>query len=65
VIRVKNRARSLDAVRGFLSEVSRETPDYLTVSDTVIPEGIVSRYPGPEDVSIPVQTQLIVELCSR
>jgi small subunit ribosomal protein S4 len=65
VIRVKNRAKSLDAVRSFLSEVSREVPDYLTISETVIPEGIVSRYPGPEDVSIPVQTQLIVELCSR
>ena len=65
VVRVKNRAKSLDAVRGHLTEVSREIPDYLTVSDTAIPEGIVSRYPGPEDVSIPVQTQLIVELCSR
>lgn len=65
VIRVKNRAKSLDAVRGNLSEVSREVPDYLSVSETAVPEGIVSRYPGPEDVSIPVQTQLIVELCSR
>jgi small subunit ribosomal protein S4 len=65
VIRVKNRVTSLDSVRGHLTEVSREIPDYLTLSETAIPEGIVSRYPGPEDVSIPVQTQLIVELCSR
>jgi small subunit ribosomal protein S4 len=65
VIRVKNRAKSLDAVRGSLAEVNRDIPDYLSVSETAIPEGIVSRYPGPEDVSIPVQTQLIVELCSR
>lgn len=65
VIRVKNRAKSLEAVRGHQAEVSREVPEYLSLSDTAIPEGIVSRYPGPEDVSIPVQTQLIVELCSR
>lgn len=65
VVRVKNRAKSLDSVRGHLTEVSREVPDYLTIAETAIPEGIVSRYPGPEDVSIPVQTQLIVELCSR
>jgi len=65
VVRVKNRVKSLDAVRGHLTEVNREVPDYLTIAETAIPEGIVSRYPGPEDVSIPVQTQLIVELCSR
>jgi small subunit ribosomal protein S4 len=65
VIRVKNRAKSLDAVRASLAEVSRDIPDYLSISETAIPEGIVSRYPGPDDVSIPVQTQLIVELCSR
>ena len=28
-----------------------------------IPEGIVGRLPAADDVSIPVQTQLIVELC--
>jgi small subunit ribosomal protein S4 len=65
VVRVKNRVKSLDAVRGHLTEVSREVPDYLTIAEAAVPEGIVSRYPGPEDVSIPVQTQLIVELCSR
>ncbi len=65
VIRVKNRSKSLDLVRGKLSEVGRDVPDYLSLSETDIPEGIVARHPEPPDVSIPIQTQLIVELCSR
>ena len=65
VIRVKNRAKSLDLVRGVLAEYNRDAPEFLTVSGGDIPEGIVSRLPSAEDVSLPVQTQLIVELCSR
>ena len=49
-----------------LAEIGRDVPDFLTRSDgSRIPEGIVSRLPAADDVSIPVQTQLIVELCSR
>jgi hypothetical protein len=62
---VKNRAKSLDTVRSSLAEAHRDVPDFLTRSDTQIPEGIVGRLPADDDVSIPVQTQLIVELCSR
>jgi small subunit ribosomal protein S4 len=65
VIRVKNRAKSLDLTRANLAESGRDIPDFLSRSDTQIPEGIVGRLPSAEDVSIPVQTQLIVELCSR
>ncbi len=65
VIRVKNRAQSLDTVRRVLSESHRGVPDFLTLSESQIPEGVVSRLPVADDVSIPVQTQLIVELCSR
>jgi small subunit ribosomal protein S4 len=65
VIRVKNRAKSLDLVRGAMAEHSRDIPDFLSRSDAQIPEGIVGRLPAVDDVSIPVQTQLIVELCSR
>jgi small subunit ribosomal protein S4 len=65
VIRVKNRAKSLDLVRGALAESGRDIPDFLSRSDSQIPEGIVGRLPAADDVSIPVQTQLIVELCSR
>ncbi len=65
VIRVKNREKSLDAVRGNLAEYSHDVPDYLSVSNEGIPEGIVGRLPSIDDISLPVQTQLIVELCSR
>jgi small subunit ribosomal protein S4 len=65
VIRVKNRAKSLDLVRAAMSESSRDIPDFLSRSDAQIPEGIVGRLPAADDVSIPVKTQLIVELCSR
>lgn len=65
VIRVKNRAKSLDLVRASLAENERDVPDYLSVTEGDIPEGIIARYPDPEDVSVPVETQLIVELCSR
>jgi small subunit ribosomal protein S4 len=65
VVRVKNRAKSLDLVRKNLAETQHEMPSFLSLSDTEIPEGIVGRLPDPDDVSLPVQTQLIVELCSR
>ncbi len=65
VIRAKNRSKSLDLVRGAMAESSRDIPDFLSRSEAQIPEGIVSRLPAVDDVSIPVQTQLIVELCSR
>lgn len=65
VIRVKNRAESLDMVRAAQSENSKSVPDYLAVTESQVPEGIVGRLPSPEDVSLPVDTQLIVELCSR
>ncbi|MCC7474100.1 MAG: 30S ribosomal protein S4 [Pirellulales bacterium] len=65
VIRVKNRAKSLDLVRGSMAENARDVPDFLSRGDSQIPEGVVGRLPAIDDVSIPVQTQLIVELCSR
>ena len=65
VVRVKNRSKSLDLAKSHLAENHRQAPDFLSVSDSGVPEGIVGRLPGADDVSIPVQTQLIVELCSR
>jgi small subunit ribosomal protein S4 len=65
VIRVKNREKSLDLARGHMAENNRGIPDFLSVTNSDVPEGIVGRLPAAEDVSLPVQTQLIVELCSR
>jgi len=65
VIRVKNRAASLQLVQANLVENRRDVPEFLSLTTGGIPEGRVSRLPGVEDVSIPVQPNLIVELCSK
>ena len=65
VVRVKNREKSLQAVLANISEFHRDVPEFLSRVDGPIPEGRVSRLPGAEDVSIPVQANLIVELCSK
>jgi small subunit ribosomal protein S4 len=65
VIRAKNRPKSLQAVLANVSEFHRDVPDFLSRSDGVIPEGRVNRLPAMGDVSIPVQPNLIIELCSK
>ncbi len=65
VIRVKDRPKSLTMVKGNLEQSQHEAPEFLSLVDGPIPEGHVLRLPEAEDVSIPVQTQLIVELCSK
>ena len=65
VIRVKDRPKSVQLVKANLEESIREVPDFLSLVDGPQPEGHVLRVPEAEDVSIPVQTQLIVELCSK
>ncbi len=65
VIGVKNRPKSIQAVQASLAEYGREVPDFLSRVDGPQPEGHVLRMPEAEDVSIPVQVQLIVELCSK
>ncbi|MBN1589286.1 MAG: 30S ribosomal protein S4 [Pirellulales bacterium] len=65
VIRVKERAKSLEQVTNNLAEHHRDVPDFLTLIPGDKPEGHVVRLPDMEDVSIPVQAQLIVELCSK
>ena len=41
------------------------TEHFLSRIEGALPEGRVTRLPDANDVSIPVQTQLIVELCSK
>ena len=65
IVRVKNRAKSLQAVQANLSEFRRDVPDFLSSMEGPIPEGRINRLPTMEDVSIPVQANLIVELCSK
>ncbi|MBM4022632.1 MAG: 30S ribosomal protein S4 [Planctomycetes bacterium] len=65
LVRVKNRAKSLQLVHATLSESRREVPDFLSRAEGAIPEGRVDRLPASEDVSVPVQVSLIIELCSK
>jgi small subunit ribosomal protein S4 len=65
LVRIKNRAKSLQLVHAALADSRRDVPDFLTRSESPIPEGRVDRLPGTDDVSIPVQANLIIELCSK
>jgi len=65
LVRVKNRKKSLQLVHAAIADTQREVPDFLTRIDGGIPEGRVDRLPGADDVSIPVQANLIIELCSK
>ena len=65
VITVKSRPKSTQIVQASIAEYSRDVPDFLSRVDGPQPEGHVLRLPEAEDVSIPVQVQLIVELCSK
>lgn len=65
VICVKNRPRSLAAIKTNQEMQQRDVPDFLQVSSSDLPEGTVVRLPDISDVSIPVEPQLIVELCSK
>jgi small subunit ribosomal protein S4 len=65
VVRIKNRSESIDLAKAAIEQQHRTVPDFLSVTTADVPEGVVGRLPGSDDVSIPVQTQLIVELCSR
>jgi small subunit ribosomal protein S4 len=64
-ISVKPRPKSLRFVRDSLESYGSKTPDFLSVIMGERPEGQVLRLPGIEDVSIPVQPQLIIELLSK
>jgi len=65
VIGMKERKSSAELVQASLAESNREVPDFLVRVDGQKPEGHIVRLPEAEDVSIPVEPQLIVELCSK
>ena len=65
VIRVKNRKKSLQLVHGAINDFHRDVPDFLSRIEEGVPEACVDRLPSSDDVSIPVQTNLIIELCSK
>jgi len=65
LLRIKNRTKSLQLVHAALSANRRDVPDFLSRSEAGVPEGRVDRLPSADDVSIPVQANLIIELCSK
>jgi small subunit ribosomal protein S4 len=65
LIRIKNRTKSLQLAHASLAEFRRDLPDFVSRSEDGVPEARVDRLPAPDDVSIPVQTNLIIELCSK
>jgi small subunit ribosomal protein S4 len=68
VIRAKARPKSVQLVQANRSETGRQVPEFLSLTEGTEQqpsEGRVLRLPEPADVSIPVQTQLIVEFCSK
>jgi small subunit ribosomal protein S4 len=65
VVRVKDRPKSRQLAEANRAETSRQVPDFLSVAEGPEPEGHVLRLPEAADVSIPVETHLIVEICSK
>jgi small subunit ribosomal protein S4 len=64
-IRIKARPKSQQLAQVNRGETNRQVPDFLSLVETPELEGHVLRLPETADISIPVQTQLIVEFCSR
>ena len=66
VIRVKNRAQEpRPGPRPHGRESAATCPTFCRSTRPECPRASSAGCPAPDDVSIPVQTQLIVELCSR
>jgi small subunit ribosomal protein S4 len=66
VIAVKNREASTKLAAATLALESKpRLPDWLERTGTEPPEGRVTRLPAPEDLTLPINPQLIVELLSR
>lgn len=65
VVGVKPRPKILELIQANLAENKRPVPEFLQLNAGPQPEGHVLRLPGVEDISIPVQVQLILELLSR
>lgn len=65
IVTVRNRRESVKRIQESLEMVGRTVPEFLIRVAEEHPKAIVLREPQIEDVSIPVQTSLIVELCSK
>jgi small subunit ribosomal protein S4 len=65
VIEVKEKSRNVKAIGDSLEAVVRRSvPQWLELEKDNL-KGIVKNFPGREDITMPVQEQLIVELYSK
>ncbi|MGQ3685036.1 MAG: 30S ribosomal protein S4 [Candidatus Loosdrechtia sp.] len=65
VIKVKNNESSQNIIRSSIDQVKGRTlPGWIDFRGDTL-EGIVAQHPTREDISVPVQEQLIIELCSK
>lgn len=64
-IQIKERPKSTQLAQSALEQTGRDVPEFLSREEGTPLRGRVLRLPEADEVSIPVQTQLIVELCSK
>lgn len=65
VIEVKEKSRNIKAIGDSLEAVVRRSvPQWLELEKDNL-KGVVKNFPGREDITMPVQEQLIVELYSK
>jgi len=64
-ISLKNKKNIIEMVKATMQETGVQVPEFLVRTEGDVPQGVMLRKPVTEDVSISVQPQLIVELCSK
>ena len=65
VLSLKNKKNIIEMVKATMQDTGNQVPEFLVRTEGEVPQGVMLRKPVTEDVSIIVQPQLIVELCSK
>lgn len=64
VITVRNRGKLVELYRGIIANASTQPTDWISV-DAESLRATVQGLPGPEDISLPVDVNVVVEFLSR
>ena len=64
MIEVKNRKNLVEFYSGVRAQQEVPMTDWLSVSGDSLAV-TVARFPGPEDISLPVEVGMVIELLSR
>ena len=64
VIEVKNRGNLVELYSALRAQQETPMTDWLNVSDDSL-SVTISRLPGPDDISLPVEVGMVIELLSR